>query len=338
MKILMVQTSWLGDTVLSTPVIAGIKKVYPQAELWMMTTPAASELITRDPLLSGVLIFDKRGKDKGISGFLKIRKQIRQLKFNRVYSLHKSFRTALLLWLCGIPRRIGFADAKLAFLYHRTCRKNPEDHDVLRNLSLLSGDISLDSLDTELRLFLTAEDNVNQNVRTPLSGIDPYAVLVPGSAWETKMWPWQGYRQVAHHLLDKGYPVVALGAPSEKKICDQVASRLNVINLAGRTSISDAMYVINNASLVVCNDSLALHLASAFKVPTVVIFCSTSPAFGFGPWQNNALVVERDDLDCKPCARHGSHKCPTGTEDCTRGLAVENVIGAIDSLLHPETS
>ena len=338
MKILLVQTSWLGDTVLSTPVIAGIKKIYPQAELWMMTTLAASELITRDPLLAGVLIFDKRSKDKGISGFLEMRKQIRDLKFDRVYSLHKSYRTALLLWLCGIPRRIGFSDAKLTFLYHRTCRKDPEDHDVLRNLSLLSGDISLESLDTELRLFLPAEDKVGQNVRTHLFGTDRYAVLVPGSAWETKMWPWEGYRQVARHLLIKGYRVVTVGAPSEKGICDKVASGLDVINLAGQTSISDVLYVVNNASLVVCNDSLALHLASALKVPNVAIFCSTSPAFGFGPWQNNALVIERDELDCKPCSRHGSHTCPTGTEDCTRGLAAENVIDAIDSLLDRDTA
>ena len=338
MNILLVQTSWLGDTVLSTPVIAGIKKIYPQAGLWMMTTASASELIKRDPLLAGVLIYDKRGDDKGISGFLEMRKRIRKLKFDRVYSLHKSFRTTLLLWLCGIPRRIGFADAKLAFLYHRTCRRNPEDHDVLRNLSLLSGDTSFESLDTELRLFPPEVDKVDQSVKTLLSGIADYAVLVPGSAWETKRWPWEGYRQVARHLMAKGYRVVTLGAPSEKNICDKVADGLDLVNLAGQTGIGDVLSVIKYASLVVCNDSMALHIASAFKVPNVAIFCSTSPAFGFGPWQNNALVVERDDLECKPCSRHGSRKCPTGTEECTRELAAEKVIDAIDTLLHSKTS
>ena len=191
MKILLVQTSWLGDTILSTPVLSGIKKIYPHAELWMMTTPAASALIKRDPLLTGVLVYDKRSRDKGITGFFRIRNRIRRLKFDRVYSLHKSYRTTLLLWLCRIPSRIGFAEAKLAFLYHRSQRRNPQDHDVLRNLSLLSGDISPDALDTELRLFPPEDVEVNLGVRKRLAGIDPYAVLFPGSAWKTMMWPWE---------------------------------------------------------------------------------------------------------------------------------------------------
>ena len=308
MKILLVQTSWLGDTILSTPVISGIKIIHPDAELWMMTTPLASALIERDPLLAGVLTYDKRNKDSGLSGFFRMLGRIRQLKFDVVYSLHKSYRTALLLRLCGIPLRIGFSDAKLRFLYQQTYRRNSGDHDVVRNLSLLSGEISQEAQDKELRLFPPEDSAVNQAVHSVLSPIERYAVLVPGSAWETKMWPWQGYREVAKYLMKKGLQVILLGDQSEKPVNEKVAKGLDVINLAGKTTVSDAMYVIHKAGLVVCNDSMALHLASAFKVPNVAVFCSTSPAFGFGPWQNNAIVVEREDLDCKPCAPHGSQK------------------------------
>ncbi len=334
MKILLVQTSWLGDTILSTPVISGIKIINPDAELWMMTTPLASALIERDPLLAGVLTYDKRNKDSGLSGFFRMVGRIRQLKFDVVYSLHKSYRTALLLRLCGIPVRIGFTEAKLCFLYHHTRRRNSKDHAVVRNLSLLSGEISPGALDKKLRLFPPEKSEVSQEVHNVLSRIDRYAVLVPGSAWKTKMWPWQGYQEVAKYLLEKSFQVVLLGAPSEKPVSEKVAQGLDVINLAGRTNISDAMHVIHNAGLVVCNDSMALHLASAFKVPNVAIFCSTSPAFGFGPWQNNAIVVERGDLDCKPCAPHGGQKCPTGTDACMLGLAPESVIGAVEKLLN----
>lgn len=333
MKILLVQTSWLGDTILSTPVISGIKKIHPDAELWMMTTPLASALIERDPLLAGVLTYDKRNKDIGLSGFFRMLGRIKQLQFDVVYSLHKSHRTALLLWLCSIPLRIGFSDAKLRFLYHQTRRRNLEDHDVARNLSLLSGEISPEDLDRQLRLFAPEEIKVSQDVHHVLSRINQYAVLVPGSAWNTKMWPWQGYQEVAKHLLEKSFQVVLLGAPSEKPVNEKVAQGLDVINLAGKTTVSDAMYVIQKAGLVVCNDSMALHLASAFKVPNVAIFCSTSPAFGFGPWQNSAIVVEREDLDCKPCAPHGGQKCPTDTDACMQGLAPESVIRAVEKLL-----
>ncbi|MCK4728814.1 MAG: glycosyltransferase family 9 protein, partial [Desulfobacterales bacterium] len=118
MRILLVQTSFLGDTILSTPVISAIKKIYPDTELWMMTTPLASSLVVRDPLLAGVLTYDKRGKDAGVSGLLRMERRIRAMRFDRVYSLHRSSRTSMLLWLCGIPVRIGFANAKLSFLYH----------------------------------------------------------------------------------------------------------------------------------------------------------------------------------------------------------------------------
>lgn len=93
------------------------------------------------------------------------------------------------------------------------------------------------------------------------------------------------------------------------------------------------MAVMQKARLVVCNDSMSLHMASALKVPTVAIFCATSPTFGYGPWQNQAIVVERRDLACKPCRPHGSRRCPNGTEACMRGLAADEVISAVDRLL-----
>jgi heptosyltransferase-2 len=80
---------------------------------------------------------------------------------------------------------------------------------------------------------------------------------------------------------------------------------------------------------------MVLHMASAFKVPTVAIFCATSPSFGFGPWKNRALVVEDEQLQCKPCSRHGTRKCPLGIETCMK-LPAERVIEAADSLLAPE--
>jgi heptosyltransferase-2 len=333
MKILLVQTSWLGDTILSTPVIAGIKQIYPDAELWMLTTPLASALVKRDPLLAGVLTYDKRGRDSGLTGLFIKARNINQLKFDIAYSLHKSHRTALLLWRAGIPQRIGFSKAKLRFFYHQTRPRNPKDHDVIRNLSILSGEISPSELDKGLRLFAPDASELSREVREIRSGMHRYAILVPGSAWKTKMWQWEGFQHVAKHIIAKGLQVILLGALSEKPINDRVAQGLDVVNLAGRTDISEAMYVVKNSDLVVCNDSMALHLASAFNIPNVAIFCATSPKFGFGPWQNKAIVVERDDLDCKPCAPHGGLKCPTGTEACMRELSPENVVKAVDNLL-----
>jgi len=333
MKILLVQTSFLGDTILSTPVISGIKKVYPEAELWMMTTPISAELVIRDPLLTGVLTDDKKDKNLGFAGILRMKRRIQSIAFDRVYSLHRSPRTSLLLWLCRIPVRIGFSDAKLSFLYHKTRIRNRKDHDVIRNLSLLSGDVSIESLEPKLRLFPPEKRGLNENISKILPDTGSYVVLVPGSAWKTKMWQWEGYHEVAKYMLRRGISVVLLGAKSDEPVNAKVAQGINIINLAGKTGIKEAMYIIKNSRLVVCNDSMTLHLASAFKIPNVAIFCATSPKFGFSPWQNNAITVEKKDLSCKPCQRHGGEKCPTGTEACMKELSHHEVIRAAEKLL-----
>lgn len=335
MKVLLVQTSFLGDTILSTPLIAAIKQIYPEAELWMLTTRLSMQLVERDPLLSGVLTFDKNGKEKGLRGLMSKIRELRQHKFDRVYSLHRSYRTALLLYFAGIPERIGFTKAACAFLYTHSVKRYTEVHDVLRNLSLLSTEQSFlasgkkieQFFPTDLRLYGTEPGIVEEKFGKVLK--PPLAVLVPGSAWKTKMWHWQGYRETAKHLLERGYNVVLLGAASESATCSDVAANLPVQDLSGKTTLSESISIMKMSSLVVCNDSMSLHMASALKIPNVAVFCATSPAFGFGPWKNNALVVEKEDLSCKPCRRHGSNVCPTGTEACMRDLPASAIIEAI---------
>lgn len=333
MKILLVQTSFLGDTILSTPVISAIKKIYPEAELWMMTTPLSAELVIRDPLLAGVLTDDKKDKNLGFAGILRMKRRIQSIAFDRVYSLHRSPRTSLLLWLCQIPIRIGFSDSKLSFLYHETRIRNRKDHDVIRNLSLLSGDLPVTSLEPKLRLFPPVKSELNEDIKKNLPDTGSYVVLVPGSAWKTKMWQWEGYHETAKYMLKKGFDVVLLGAKSDEVVNAKVSQELNVINIAGKTTIADTMYIIKNSKLVVCNDSMALHLASALNIPNVAIFCATSPKFGFSPWQNNAIIVEKKNLSCKPCQRHGGNKCPAGTEACMKELSHHKVISAAEKLL-----
>ncbi|MFO7716807.1 glycosyltransferase family 9 protein [Desulfosarcina sp.] len=333
MRILLVQTSFLGDTILSTPVIAAIKNLFPHAELWMMTTPLSADLVRRDPLLAGVIRMDKRDRDAGLSGLLRMSRRLKSMAFDRVYSLHRSYRTSLLLWLARIPLRIGCRDAKGSFFYHRLKARDLTQHDVMRNLSILSGECEIDQAFAQMRLFPPNATEVNAELKHALPPVGRYAVLVPGSAWRTKMWHWEGYREVARYLLDRKIGVVILGGASEKAVCDQVARNLDVVNLAGCGTISEALFVMQHACVVVCNDSMALHMASALKIPTAVIFCATSPAFGYGPWQNRATVIEKKELPCKPCRRHGSLRCPTGTEACMRGPDASAVIDAVRQLM-----
>ncbi len=329
MKILLVQTSFLGDVILSTPVIAGIKKIYPQSEVWCMTTPLAAPLLQRDPLISGIVELDKHGKHRGILGSRKIIAQLREMRFDKAYSLHRSARTALLLYFAQIPERIGFSSAKLSFLYTRTVKRLKGVHDVVRNLSLLTKDASLDLLDSSLRVFAPQENEISAEISTLRGAV----ILVPGSSWRTKMWRAEGYSDLASFFLSKGLEVILTGNSKERLLCDKVGAGMAVKNLAGRISLDEMLFLVKHSKLLVCNDSMALHLASAFKIPNVAIFCATSPQFGFGPWENNGIVVEKEGLRCKPCSPHGSARCPTGTWACMNELDSYRALEAARSLL-----
>lgn len=332
MKILLVQTAFLGDAVLASPVIGAISALHPKASISVMTTPLAASLLKRDPLISKCITFAKRGRESGLSGLIEKARELRDERFDRVYSLHRSARTAILLRLARIPYRVAFKDANLSFLYHRTESRSGEDHAVHRNLKILEAERGDRSLPDDLRLFPPDASEVSKLALDAAKRNNRFAILVPGSEWFTKRWDWRGYREVASNLLAKGFSVLILGAPKEENYNRNVSNDLPVLDLTGKISFDDAIYLYSKSSLVVCNDSAPLHIASAFNVPVVSIFCATSPTFGFGPWKGQSRVVEKEGLSCKPCRPHGSSKCPTGTEKCMRDLEASAVIDAIHEL------
>lgn len=329
MKILIVQTGFLGDIILSTPVITGVKELYPESEIYFLTTPAGRLLIENDPLIDKVLVYDKRGKEKGLKGILKTTRTLDNFKFDRVYSLHKSFRTSIMLFLTKIPNKTGFKKASLSFIYNTKEKRNIEDHDAIRNLSILSSQTDISLLKQDLRLFPPEESKVSKELQSLKNS--KYILLSPGSAWKTKMWNSKGYNEAAKYFEKKGYFIVVTGSESEKEICGEVCQNTNAFNLCGKLNLSELKFAASNAKLIVCNDSMALHLASALKTPCVCIFCSTIPEFGYGPWKNKSVIVEKN-LNCRPCGRHGHKKCPTNTEECMKIPSAE-VISACKKIL-----
>ena len=136
------------------------------------------------------------------------------------------------------------------------------------------------------------------------------------------------------HFAGLGKRVVVLGDTSEAPITGKVCEGTTFTDCAGKVSLPETLLLISKAELVVCNDSMALHCASGFGTPCVAIFCATSPAYGFGPWKNErGVVVEKMGLPCKPCARHGGHSCPTGTNSCMRDLPASEVIAAGERMM-----
>lgn len=343
-KILLVQTGFIGDVVLSTPVISNLRKLYPQARLSLLTTPLAAPLFEHDSRLSQVLVFDKRGKDKGWAGLRRMSGRLRSEGFSTVFSLHKSWRTAVLLYLAQIPLRYGFAQAKGASLYTQRARRNDLSHEAERNLAIfrcvgrepedLSRELHLEipkaALERTDRILGQAQQALPRRpAHTPLVGI------APGSVWATKRWTTRGFAEVACALHDRGYQIVLIGGKADIAVAQEIERKSSVplINLAGTTDLLDSAAVISRLRLLITNDSSPLHIASACATPVVAVFCATVPEFGFGPWFVSSETVGLARLSCRPCGRHGGRNCPTGTYACIDELPPAVVLEAAARVL-----
>jgi heptosyltransferase-2 len=357
-RVLIIPKGYFGDIVLTSPVFETLKRSSPEMHVTALIPEQFVEFVKRDPYVDETLVFDRRGEFAGWNGLNRFAEKLRAKNFDVAYSFHRSPRTSLLLWRAGIPERVGYADSLLAFLYTRRVRKTPHFHEVVRNVELIQQDLSQEVQEEvatltrsgpvpvsnffSLRVPDVSLDEVSATINGYLAVQQPFVVISPSSAWETKRWSTRGFREVAAALVAQGYRVVVIGAPDDSTVCGEVCRELNVsegavVNLCGRTTMLELIYLIRHAKAVICNDSLALHIASATRVPTVAVFCATSPLFGFGPWKNRAIVVEKSDLFCKPCRRHGSRRCPTGTNACIDGVSSGEVLRAFDALALDES-
>jgi heptosyltransferase-2 len=184
-KILVIQTSFLGDTILTLPLIKSIKKSFPDAQVWSLTIPQNGDVFSGNEDISGIITYDKHGKENGVSGFIRKLKEIKQERFDVLMSAHRSMRTSLLVLFSHIPLRIGFSDSAMPFVYNRIVERDLHIHEVERNLSLLNPlNIGKEKWSYDAELYCPEEakafcGNIFEayGVRTELKiGINPFSI------------------------------------------------------------------------------------------------------------------------------------------------------------------
>jgi heptosyltransferase II len=330
--LLVAQTSFLGDVVLTTPLLTVLRERLRPLRLAVLVRPEAVPLLDGHPDVDTVITDDKRGGERGLGGLARVAGRLRRERFDLVVSPHRSLRTAIVLAAARIPRRIGFAESRGAFLYHERLPRDRSLHDVQRNLALAG---PFGGSTGEPRLHVAVQPAAAARAASLLpEGSGPLVGIAPGSVWATKRWTADGFAGVLRGLREQGARLVVLGAASERPIADEVVRLAGggATVLAGRTDLATLVAVIDRLALLVANDSAPMHIACARDVPVVAVFCATTPALGYGPWGERSAVVEAD-LDCRPCARHGGPLCPRGTEDCMRLIRPDAVLAAARALL-----
>ncbi len=161
------------------------------------------------------------------------------------------------------------------------------------------------------------------------------AALAPGSVWATKIYPYEGFIEIAKYFTKNLYKVVLIGGKQDLQLCKKIAAAdpENVIITAGKFSLTESVELISRCRILISNDSAPSHLGLCTDTPVLTIYCSTVASFGFYPYLNRSSYISYDELDCKPCGIHGYNVCPIKTFDCGKLLRYDVIINEIDSML-----
>lgn len=326
-KILVVQTAFLGDVILITPLIRAIKINFPNAILDVIVIKENEEVLRNNPNLNSIYTFDKK-KNKIIS-FLKNVYRLKKIKYDAVFTPHSSVTTGLMIFLSGIKYRIGFERWFAQNFLNIKIKHLPNTLKIKKNLYLISSFDGKDyTIQTELfpntEMFAKAE-NILENLKKQTTKI---IAIAPGSIWPTKMWLKQNYKELADKLVNINYGIIMIGSKNEKNLANEIIPDKNSINLAGELSILESAAVIKYCDLMICNDSGAMHIANAMGTDVFAIFGPTTRSIGYYPFRKNDIVFEVD-LDCRPCSSHGSIKCPLGHFNCMKNITVDWVFSEV---------
>ncbi len=323
MPTLVIQTAFLGDVVLTTPLLSALAALHGPVDV--VTTPVAAPLLETHPAVRTVIPYDKRGTDGGWGGVRNLARRLNGEGYARAYLPHRSLRTAALAFLARIPTRIGFAGG-WSFLYTEARPKPRTGHETVRLMALADGAPGV----YPPQLRATPEDE--EAAARLIEG--PFVAIAPGSIWGSKRWPY--YAQLAARLGER-VAVVVVGGKDDVELGDQIVSAVGpsgrpAVNACGRLTLRESAALIGRANALVTNDSAPLHLATAMGTPVVALFGPTATEFGFGPLRPGDVALGIDSLQCRPCSSHGPPRCPLGHHRCMRELTVPAVFAAIEGL------
>lgn len=329
MNVIIIQTAFLGDVLLTLPLCAAVKQMLPHARVTFVTTPAAAPMLSSVESIDVVIAFDKRGEHSTRAQQQALARSLRSTDKTFVLTAHKSWRTALFLRSIDADFSVAFADSPARWFASTSVHVPSGLHAAERYLLLLKPLLEFGSV-------LPRLEQCTPIALAPRSASGDHSsqkhiVLAPGSVWKTKQWPAERFRELAQRLVHEGLRVSVIGDAS---VANVAAGIEGVDNLAGTTTMLQAASVVAHATILVANDSAPVHLASLQNIPTIAIFGPTIPAFGFGPFGSKARVLQQEHLRCRPCSDHGTQECPLGTHECMTSITVEAVYSQIQQLLH----
>lgn len=338
MKIIVIQTAFLGDVLLSIPSLLRLKKLYPNSELTLLCRKGVGEIFRELKLADVVIELNKKNKED----FNKTLKSLKQNTYDLLLCPHQSYRSAFMALSIKAKEKIGFKEWWNFFIFTKSLPRNMNLPDALRQLTLvgiLDSEVKVTTENYSGKIPTLAKMGLREKIKIHsryAAILEKYKIpqgavfISPGSVWNTKRWTAEGFKKLAQSLKD---PVIFIGSPDERELCTEISKDVpGSFNLAGQTSLFELLVLMTTGHALVSNDSGAMHMGSVAELPTVAIFGPTVLSLGYEPWQEKAIVVENKELKCRPCGKHGHQKCPIGTHECMKSISSQKVLESLKQL------
>jgi len=331
-KIGVWQTAFLGDAVLTLPLLHALKTRYPKAEIHFFVRSGVESVFTAQPEITRVRPFAKRGAQKSLSSAVRYGWELGREGFDLWISAHKSFRSALISGATGINRRIGYDQPWFNTLaYTETVSRRFADLEEIERLFQLLKPLGINAPAPKASLSISDETRQDaEQFWRAHCGNRPVLGLHPGSTWPTKCWPVEYFSEIVTRAARAGAQVLIFAGPDERDVAAQVQAgaevegSVNVLNLGGELTLPQLAAYLGKLNAYLTNDSGPMHLAWAQDTPLVALFGPTVRELGFFPRGDNSTVAEIP-LECRPCGLHGPRRCPLNHHDCMRRLTPDMV-------------
>jgi heptosyltransferase-2 len=328
MKILIIQTAFIGDVILATSLVEQTKAMYPDSEIHFLLRHGNQSLLKQNPHISKVIVWNKN-KNKYTS-LIRLALEARSENYDLILNIQRFTSSGIFCLLSGARVTVGFDKNPLSFFFTKKVEHNIPfikggeiQHEVQRNALLLS-----DSLSTAVKPKLYFSEEEITKVDALTNKATPYIVLAPSSVWFTKQWSKEKWIELTQRI-SKDYTLFFIGGPDDKEYIETINQGIG-INLCGALTLTESAYLMKNAQRVIVNDSAPLHLASSVNANTTAVFCSTVKDFGYYPLSDNSCVISTDEeLACRPCGLHGKKACPLSHFKCSETIEVSRVIESL---------
>ncbi|MDD5449863.1 MAG: lipopolysaccharide heptosyltransferase II [Candidatus Omnitrophica bacterium] len=326
-KILLVNVNWLGDVLFSTPLIRAIRQRFPGAHIACVIVPRVRAILELNPNINEIIIYDEDGAHKGPLGKLRFILDLRSKKFGTALILHRSLTRALLVFLAGIPKRIGYRTKKRSFLLTSAIDLPGEELHRVDWFLKLGEALAITRPARDYEFFISKKDREAARAFLAKEGVKDFDVLIalnPGGNWDPKRWPAENFAKLADSLVEKiDAKFIITGAKKDLALADNIASMMKQrpVIACGRFTLKESAAILERANLVIANDSGPMHMAVAVGAKTVALFGPTSPEIT-GPIGKGSFTVLQKATGCViPC-----YNLACGDYRCMKALTVDYVL------------